>query len=513
MKKVVIYRAADAFVYLPTYIAEHRGIFQEVDKKLKVKFYTPGGQKANDQSAIRTMIANSRKGDMIPIALCDPLAIFDRSARFALQPKDLRLIGALITKPCFWGVNKQECKFSECEMGEYFKKVIYYNDKFVTGNFIGRRLQDIAGISDADRVDFGEEIERLLEEHNKGNEAIAVTADIVELAKAHHTKKTITINHLFSENPYYSDFLTTGLITTAEVCDCKENVRILENVVQGIQRAIFVLRSSREMALSVCQEIAAVDKFYRANQKNLTDDEVSWVTNRIHEENFYPTDMAVSELQWINAVKSRIGRGIQEFDEMKEAENMYQTVVCDKFLEGSKRRIASEFGIPEPTSPSEDTIPPEETRPIPSEDTIPPEETAAPFEDISGWKKILPLVIGAGIIVILLASTFLPIELANSLLPLLQISVQSFMLGIVLLCIFVAICYDAPVRGVLKKLKSKKIVIAISVILIPVLFGAAILLEIKQKSSRWVLGLVIFLASIWKDEVSEFVKGKKSKKG
>lgn len=499
MKEVVIYRAADAFVYLPTYIAEHRGIFQEVDKKLKVKFYTPGGQKANDQSAIRTMIANSRKGDMIPIALCDPLAIFDRSARFALQPKDLRLIGALITKPCFWGVNKQECKFSEYEMGEYFKKVIYYNDKFVTGNFIGRRLQDIAGISDADRVDFGEEIERLLEEHKKGNEAIAVTADIVELAKAHHTKKTITINHLFSENPYYSDFLTTGLITTAEVCDCKENVRILENVVQGIQRAIFVLRSSREIALSVCQEIAAVDKFYRTNQKNLTDDEVSWVTNRIHEENFYPTDMAVSELQWINAVKSRIGRGIQESNEIKEAENMYRTVVCDKFLEGSRWRIASEFGIPNPTAPSKDAVPPKGFRGfLKKVFTIIQSNTAS-------------LIIKVGLMAILFASLLLPIDLANSLLPILPISVQSSMLGIVLFCISVAICCDSAVGEVLKKLKSKIILGVISIIVIGVLFTVDTWLDMKQKPDDWLWASINLLGPPWLKTIV-LVKEEKSTK-
>ena len=526
MAKVIIYRAADAFLYLPTYIAEHRKIFQTVDDELQVEFNTPGGQESSDILAIRTMIEHS--DDRLPIVLCDPLAMFSRGAPPSLQPEDLRLIGALITKPSFWGVNKKSGEFLESEMGNHFEKVIYYHDKFATGNVIGKRLQSTAKITDSDSVDFGKELGHLLEEHKEGKSAIAVTADIVGLAKAHNTERNISINHWFSKNPRYSGFLTTGLMTTADVC--KENPDALKKVVEGIQRAIFVLRSSKDIAFSVCQEIAKDRDFYQEGQENLTEDEVSWIIDQIHAEDFYPNSLAVSESQWIKAVEARKGPELWtdpelwKHDRVKEIKDMYQIIVHQKFIEESKWRIVSEFGILKPPSPSGDTIPPEET--TPSGDTIPPEETtpsgdttppeeATPSEDISELKKILPLVIGAGLIaIILLAGAFLPIDLANLLLPMpiLQISVQSFMLGIVLLCISVAIYYDSTVREVLARWKSKKIVRVVFLILIPMLFGVSILLEIKQKPSGWALGLSGFLASMWIPEASEFVKGKKSTK-
>ena len=145
MKKVVIYRAADAFLYLPTYIAEHTEIFRTIDKTLEVKFRTPGGREPGDVPAIRAMIAESHKTDTIPIALCDPLVIFNSGVCTPLQPEDLRLIGALITKPCFWCVNGAKDELSASEIKNHFKdfnKVIFYNQKLATGNSIGRGTKE-----------------------------------------------------------------------------------------------------------------------------------------------------------------------------------------------------------------------------------------------------------------------------------------------------------------------------------------------------------------------------------
>lgn len=497
--KVIIYCAADAFLYLPIYIAERRKIFQAVNEELQVEFDTPDDQESGDVSAIKTMIKNRDKNDTLPIALCDPLAIFSSGACDPLQPADLRLIGALITKLSFWGVNGTERELSEVEMRGRFNKIIYYNETLATGNFIGKRLKDEAEIPNGNSVNFGEEIERLLEERKEDNDVIAITADIVGLAKGAYTERNISITHRFSTNPNYSDFLTTGLITTAEVCASEENVRILEEVVKGIQRAIFILRSSKDITLSVCQEIAKDGKFYQEGQKKLKKKEVSWVIDQIRKEEFYSPNLSVSKSQWIKAVEARSKVEIWNDDRVKEIEGMYQTVVYQKFSEEATKGIVNEFDPIKPSSPS---------------------------EGIFGWKKIfaiirgdpVPLPLRIVLITVLLASIFLSTDLANSLLPIpkLQISARSFKLGIVLFCISVSICFQPKVLEFLRNSIGKIILVIISFVLICALFMVDIWLEGKGKSDKWIWSAVAILGPIWIREIKQIIEnliGKKPTKG
>lgn len=480
MRKVVIYCAADAFLYLPIYIAEHINTFQAIDKALEVKFCPPEDQESGDVSAIQTMVRESCENNTLPIALCDPLAIFSSKACDPLQPENLRLIGALITKPSFWCVNGAENELSASEIKEYFKdfkKIIYYNEKFATGNFLGNRLQDDIGIPDGDPVNFGEEIERLLEERKKGNAVIAITADIVELAKACHAEENISINHRFSTNPDYSDFLTTGLITTAKVCACKENLPILEKVVQGIQRAIFVLRSSKDIALSVSQEIAKDERFYQEGQEKLKEKEVSWIIDQIHEENFYPADLAISKSQWVNAVEARGNTKLWKKGDIKKFKNMYWTVVERKFLEKSKRQIVNEFGIPKPPSPTKGVL--EKSLKILLDDAV-------------------PLLVRVGLMATLFASLFLPTDLEIPLLPVLnlQLSARSFMLGTVFVCVLIAICRNSDARVTLGRRRNKIIMGVTLSILTPILFSVATWLDMNQKPSQWAWTLAGALISL-----------------
>ena len=500
MKKVVIYPATNAFLYLPIYIAERRKIFQAVNEELQVEFDTPDDQESGDVSAIKNMIKNRHKDDTLPIALCDPLAIFSSGACDPLQPEDLRLIGALITKPSFWCVNGAENELSESEIKKHFKdfkKIIYYNETLATGNFIGRKLKNDIGIPEVVPVNFGEEIKLLLEERKKGNAVIAITADIVGLAKEAYTEENIFINHRFSKNPHYSNFLTTGLITTDEICENEPDT--LKKVVEGIQRAIFALRSSEEVASRVCREIAAAKRFYQEGQKKLKKKEVSWVIDQIRKEEFYPPNLAVSESQWIKAVEARSRIELWSDDRVKEIEGMYQTVVHQKFSEEATKGIVNEFESTELTSPS---------------------------ERISGWKKIfaiirgdpVPLPLRIVLITVLLASIFLSTDLANSLLPIpkLQISTRSFMPGIVLFCISVSICFQPKVLEFLRNSIGKIILVIISFVLIGALFMVDIWLERKGKSGKWIWASVALLGPFWIREIKQIIEnliGKKPTKG
>src|SRR5688572_27331897 len=158
--KVNIFRAADAFLYLPTYLAEHTGIFSTIHPGLEVEFSTPGGRGASDFNALAAMLQADAAATPLPIALCDPLAMFDLPQKLEALFPQLRLVGALITRPPFWAVDGllQEIE-DERELGKRFNKIIYYNETLVTGNFIGRRLSREAGIKERAPVYFGEELQ------------------------------------------------------------------------------------------------------------------------------------------------------------------------------------------------------------------------------------------------------------------------------------------------------------------------------------------------------------------
>ena len=68
---VNFYRTADVFLYLPTYIAEYRGIYDHIAPELEVSFL-PSGPHSNDFLALQRMVEDDKHGKNVPIAICDP---------------------------------------------------------------------------------------------------------------------------------------------------------------------------------------------------------------------------------------------------------------------------------------------------------------------------------------------------------------------------------------------------------------------------------------------------------
>ena len=257
--KVKFFRTVDAFLYLPTYIAQYRGIYRQIDKQLNVEFHTPG----SDWLALKTMIEESKNNDTVPIAICDPFVMFNGGlTQLGLKPTDMRVLGAIITKVPFWAVDKTNIEIKEEERLQQFDNIIYYNNRLITGYYIGRRTAEIAGIQDEWPVNFGEEF-RSQQFSNPNVKTLAVTCDIIAMAQNHDAPHNpISINHHYAKNPHYKDFITTALVTTAGVC--QRHPEYTATVLNGIQSSMGVLLSSEEVALSVCMELAEKDEFYQA---------------------------------------------------------------------------------------------------------------------------------------------------------------------------------------------------------------------------------------------------------
>ena len=406
MEKVVIYRAAEVFLYLPIYIAEHTDVFKTKNLDIDIKFQTAG----SDHLAIKNMIDNKYENSShIPIALCDPMAIF-ANPHFSPfnQPENLKVIGTLIDKPPFWAVSIRDERFNTMEgAAKHFEAVICYRDnELITGYYIGTRMRDESGIEVIDKVGFRKEMDLLLNEaETSGKQCVAVTVDIIRLAQAQHSGKNVYLNYRFSEDcKNFGKFLTSCLITTAEVCENHSDT--IADILEGIQRSIFMFRTSERIARDVCQVVNSqmlekgdslkdplplnnrdpdtkleqwcdrelldpiienqesgrswliVDKAngkrYIAEKKedqiclyessdSLTEDDITWIVKQFHEENFYPNDLITRKDNWKESIdaRSRV-ESWSELDKERYKEG-YDHIVDNQFASKARDSIIEEI--------------------------------------------------------------------------------------------------------------------------------------------------------------------------
>lgn len=329
---VNFFRAADAFLYLPTYIAQHHGIYKDIDQSFKVSFYTPGGVDSGDQAALESMIADSKDGNSLPFAICDPFIMFRNSE---VQPKDLRVLGAMIVKVPFWAIDSGDGEFEENHMRGKFDRIAYYNELLITGNYIGKRTAALAGIHNILPITFGKEFECLSPEPEE--RTLAVTCDVVGMALLN---KQITINHRYSNNSHYRDFVTTALVTTSAIYDDHRH-QIVE-VLEGVQRSLAILRSSKNIAFSVCKELAKRSEFYLPHHRDikradLDDSEIDWIVNLIYQGEFYPNSLEISRMQWERTLDSHMISDHFRKDAFQAGKALYDTIVDHKYLELARR--------------------------------------------------------------------------------------------------------------------------------------------------------------------------------
>lgn len=334
-----IFRAADAFLYLPTYVAEEFGIFETLLKPLGINGVEFITSDAGDIKAIELMLAeNSNANDSIAIAVADPIAFL--SKQITMQVEEVRVIGAIINKLPFWAVNHTDRVFDTInDFSKEFSKVIYYNENFITGHYLGIKVKTSSKIGGYG-VSFGQEIPAILaEDAQSATKSVAITADIVSLVKGISlTQNPLKINYKFSKD---GSFFTTGVITSKKCCDSYSEK--LNKIIEAIQKSISFIYSSDKMAGNICATIAKKSQF---SDEPLTALEISKIIELINEEKFYPADLNIAKDGWNKAIralaKTEHWESKDEREVLKKSFGMY---VDNRFILNSERSIANQFGI------------------------------------------------------------------------------------------------------------------------------------------------------------------------
>lgn len=336
-----IFRAADAFLYLPTYVAEEYGIFETLLEPLGIKKVEFHSSRNGDIEAIKTMLSeNDNTKDSISIAIADPVAFLSKQLKL-VEVDEVRVIGAIIDKLPFWAVNHTDKKFdSISDFSKEFSEVVYYNENLVTGHYLGIKVKTSSKIS-GHGVSFGQEITTInkIAKENPARKAVAITADIISLVKGKCLPQNqLKINYWFSKE---GPFLTTGILTSKKCCE--HNSKILIRIIEAIQKSISIIYSSNKIAEQVCKTVSEKPTF---NSLPLTTNEIKSIIDLIYEEKFYPADLNISEEGWNKAVKAIAKTEHWESEDENAAINTSFTKYVDNsFVLVSEMTIAKQFGI------------------------------------------------------------------------------------------------------------------------------------------------------------------------
>lgn len=315
ISNIYIYRAADAFIYLPTYIAEKFEFLHEDEKGC---FYNVHWETANgDKDAIERMqnYNNDPQKEGFAIAIADPTAIAYQCNDFTCLPP-FYLVATIIDKLIFWAVGDQEIANTDnknfTEIGkllrnnyEYF---IHYDRNYETGNRLGEKIRrDDLLLKPHIECEYNTEFDVLKDQKNKypTQRFCVISTDLLSVAHAISHSGYI-LNYSFSKSPKNeeSDYLMTGIITSGEVLKKYEDE--LGFLIQSFRKAISLLYSSKyvaRLAFTKLKEVAP-----SSVRKKMDPKTIDKMVDIIYNEKFYPCDMRISKKLWLtiqNSVKQQ----------------------------------------------------------------------------------------------------------------------------------------------------------------------------------------------------------------
>lgn len=320
-----IYRAADAFIYLPTYIAEEFKLLCE-DKynhfEYKVHWETASG----DRNAIKCMEEYNKKyaqnGRGFAIAIADPTAMIPQNSNS--NDCDLRdlpnlcLIATVINKLIFWAVGKKKIEhlernlnFSQAseELRNNYQHFIHYNRDYETGYALGMMVKSDnsnASIKQSTPCAYSEEFIKLNQFPTKecpiSPESVCIiSTDLLSVADA-IVHKECYINYSFSKSAQKkeSEYLMSGIITTQEALEKYENN--LAFIIQSFRKSISLLYSSRYVAKIAFSKLNS--EASGKVKKKIDEATIDKMIEIIFDEEFYPCDMEVSKKLWKSLQKT-----------------------------------------------------------------------------------------------------------------------------------------------------------------------------------------------------------------
>ena len=262
--------AAKTYMYLPLFLAKEKGIFKSVFEAKRIKDDIEFRICDGDDDAIDSMLdfnRNARKCklDEIAIAISDPTSILRQHKSFD-NKTDIKVIGKLINKLPFWVI----CPYNEeldnnshngfMDIKELKAKRLYTpNSSYITANSCCSQLLNKNNYK-IKPVDFSEEIEKCIND----SESIALTGDLNLMARKYIENKICIYSHMANNN---DESIATTIITSRYICKQYEDMLAL--VLEAIQKAIFIIYSSPEIATEVCYKISDEIDSYRMPDENI----------------------------------------------------------------------------------------------------------------------------------------------------------------------------------------------------------------------------------------------------
>jgi len=358
-----VFKAADAFTYLPVHIAGKSGLLQTLLPGVKIEFIVPqdSAGKEGDAVAIEAMHkANNSEADTIAVAICSPSTINSNKIRKNADIyNNCRIVAKIINRLPFWGINHKDIEFSNFDELELnFESVIHYNKELTEGFYLGVKISNGNKNITTHEVPWSKDIDTL-ESKKDSAKTLAISGDIVKIARAtHRDKDPLKINYRFSK---HEEFLTTGIITSKKVCE--NHHKVLTKIIESIQKSINLIYSSEKIAIEVCDKIRIDLEESLAAKINLTDEErescknnipteneLPYIVQIIREEEFYPENLNILEDEWAKAV---IALSVSESWTTKMGEKEIATLIKESYrdlidkraLLESENSIAKQFGI------------------------------------------------------------------------------------------------------------------------------------------------------------------------
>ena len=357
--KITFMLAAKTYMYLPLFLAKEKGIFRSVFEAKRIKEEIEIEVCEGDDDAVDQMLdfnrhARKNKLDEMAIAISDPTSILRQHKGFD-NKTDIKVVGKLIDKLPFWVI----CPYNEAlndnsnngymDIKELKAQKLYTpNSSYITANSCSSQLSK-ANSYKVKQVEFSEEIERCIND----SESIALTGDLNLMVKKKIENKICIYSHMANNN---DESIATAIITSRYVCKKYEDILAL--ILESIQKAIFIIYSSPEIATEVCYKISSEIDDYTMSNEEEQKQKTKIIISIINSDHLYPMSTDISFSDWKKTVNYYLSHDVNIFKQMGDTNlptranenepyvaSIYQKMFFKNPAHIAEKNIVKDFGV------------------------------------------------------------------------------------------------------------------------------------------------------------------------
>lgn len=313
--KITFMLAAATYIYLPIFLAKEKGIFKSVFEPNRIDGDIDIEICKGDDDAVEKMLkynrrARKEKKDEMAVAISDPTSILLSYNGFD-NKSDIRFIAKLIDKLPFWIICSYKDDLKENPHNGYMDikelqatELFIPNSNYITANSCRHELFRI-GKYHVNQVEFSQEVDKCI----VVPKSIALTGDLNLMARRKIEKKISILGHMAYNND--NNGMATAVITSKYVC--KKYDDILSYILEAIQKAIFIIYSSPEIAIEVCDKIGSTIDIHIMQDKEQQKQKTETIISIINSDHLYPMSMSISYDEWKKTVNYYLSNDVNIF--------------------------------------------------------------------------------------------------------------------------------------------------------------------------------------------------------